>query len=123
MNEESIERARLKLGEVVDRARFADQFTVITRQGKPAAVVVSVEWLEHTRSALAAYTGSDDPPVSAREVRKHVTHLGGLLDGMRKLTLTGDVQEYWKQLQDEVADLAGLLPENAEGDSHATPGQ
>jgi prevent-host-death family protein len=46
MDEMSIERARLKLGEIVDRARIAGQFTMITRQGKPAAVVVSVEWHE-----------------------------------------------------------------------------
>jgi prevent-host-death family protein len=47
MDEASIEQARLKLGEIVDRARLADQFTVITRQGKPAAVVVSVDWYAH----------------------------------------------------------------------------
>ena len=116
MDEMSIERARLKLGEVVDRARIADQFTTITRQGKPAGVVVSVDWLERTRAALAAFAGSDDPPVSAREVRKHVVHLGGLLDGMRKIMLTGEVQDYWKHLQDEVVALAALLPENAEGE-------
>lgn len=48
-----IEQARNVLGEVVDRARFSDEFTVITRHGKPAAVVVSVEWLEEARAALA----------------------------------------------------------------------
>jgi len=57
MDEESIERARLKLGEVVDRARFADQFTVITRQGKPAAVVVSVEWFEAAQAKIAEGSG------------------------------------------------------------------
>lgn len=44
MEQVSIEQARLKLGEIVDRARLADQATLITRQGKPAAVVVNVEW-------------------------------------------------------------------------------
>ena len=52
MDEASIEQARLKLGEVVDRARIADQFTTITRQGRPAAVVVSVEWYENAKAAL-----------------------------------------------------------------------
>jgi prevent-host-death family protein len=50
MDEASIEQARRKLGEIVDRARLADQFTTITRQGKPAAVVVSVEWFEVARA-------------------------------------------------------------------------
>jgi len=52
MDEVSIEQARLKLGDVVDRARLAGQFTVITRQGKPAAVVVSVEWHKQAKAAL-----------------------------------------------------------------------
>jgi prevent-host-death family protein len=51
--EASIEQARLKLGEIVDRARLADQFTVITRQGKPAAVVVNVDWYETVKAKLA----------------------------------------------------------------------
>ena len=44
MNELGIEQARQQLGEVIDRARIARQPTLITRQGKPAAVVVPVEW-------------------------------------------------------------------------------
>lgn len=51
-HEASIEQARLKLGEIVDRARLADQFTVITRQGKPAAVVVNVDWYEAVKAKL-----------------------------------------------------------------------
>ena len=43
MEQVSIEQARLKLGEIVDRARLADQATLITRQGKPAAVLVNVD--------------------------------------------------------------------------------
>ena len=53
MDEVSIEQARRALGEVVDRARLAGQFTTITRQGKPAAVIVSVDWLEQAKAALA----------------------------------------------------------------------
>jgi len=43
MEQVSIEAARRTLGEIIDRARLADQVTLITRQGKPAAVVVNVE--------------------------------------------------------------------------------
>ena len=52
MQEASIESARLKLGELVDRARLAEQPTLITRQGKPAAVVVSVAWYDRAVEAL-----------------------------------------------------------------------
>lgn len=48
MEQVSIEEARRTLGEIVDRARLAGQATVITRQGKPAAVVVSLERYEQT---------------------------------------------------------------------------
>jgi prevent-host-death family protein len=40
MEEISIEEARRTLGDIVDRARLAGQSTVITRHGKPAAMVV-----------------------------------------------------------------------------------
>ena len=40
MEEIGLEEARRTLGEIVDRARLAEQPTLITRQGKPAAVVV-----------------------------------------------------------------------------------
>lgn len=55
-HEASIEQARLKLGEIVDRARLADQFTVITRQGKPAAVVVNVDWYETVKADMDAHS-------------------------------------------------------------------
>lgn len=38
----SIEKARAKLGDIVDRARLTGQATVITRHGKPAATVAPV---------------------------------------------------------------------------------
>lgn len=52
MDETGIERARQALGEIVDRARIAGEHTVITRQGKPAAVIVPVEWYEQAKTAL-----------------------------------------------------------------------
>lgn len=33
-----------QLGELADRARLEGQHTVVTRQGKPAAVMVPVDW-------------------------------------------------------------------------------
>jgi prevent-host-death family protein len=53
MDEMSIEQARPKLGEIVDRARFNNIHTAITRQGKTAAVVVSVEFYEYALDACA----------------------------------------------------------------------
>ena len=50
----SIETARASLGEVVDRARFSGEPTTVTRNGKPAAVVVSHEWFERATAALAS---------------------------------------------------------------------
>jgi prevent-host-death family protein len=50
MDQVSIEGARRTLGDVVDKARFTDEPTVITRQGKPAAVVVSVGWYEQAKA-------------------------------------------------------------------------
>jgi prevent-host-death family protein len=47
MEEASIEAARRTLGEIVDKARLASQPTLITRQGRPAAVVVPVAWAEY----------------------------------------------------------------------------
>jgi prevent-host-death family protein len=44
MDDMGIEEARRALGEIVDRARLMNEPTSITRQGKPAAVVVGAEW-------------------------------------------------------------------------------
>lgn len=38
----TLEDARAKLGELVDRARLAGESTVITRYGKPAAMLVPI---------------------------------------------------------------------------------
>lgn len=43
MEQVSLEAARRTLGEIVDRARLAGQATLITRQGKPAAMVINVD--------------------------------------------------------------------------------
>lgn len=47
MEQVSLDQARRTLGEIVDRARLTGQATLITRQGKPAAVVISLaKWAE-----------------------------------------------------------------------------
>jgi prevent-host-death family protein len=44
VQEKSTEQARAGLGEIVERARLAGEPTLITRYGRPAAVVVSPGW-------------------------------------------------------------------------------
>ena len=46
MDEIGIEDARRRLGDLVDLARYRGTATCITRQGKPAAVVVSADWYD-----------------------------------------------------------------------------
>jgi prevent-host-death family protein len=46
MEQVSLDQARRTLGEIVDRARLTGQATLITRQGKPAAVVINIERYE-----------------------------------------------------------------------------
>jgi prevent-host-death family protein len=56
MEEIGIEQARQTLGEIVDRARFRDEATLITRQNKPAAVIAAIEPSdEEIRARIKAY--------------------------------------------------------------------
>lgn len=48
-----IEEARRALGDIVDRARLRYEPTVITRNGKPAAIVTNVEWHEKAKQLIA----------------------------------------------------------------------
>jgi prevent-host-death family protein len=69
MDEASIEEARRTLGLIVDKARLANTPTVITRQGKPAAVVVSTAWYEvtdHSTYTLAEIREGTGWPRGAR---------------------------------------------------------
>ncbi len=50
----SIEEARRTLGDLVDRARLAGKPTLITRHGKSAAVLVTVDWYEEAAEVLAS---------------------------------------------------------------------
>lgn len=52
MKEAGIDAIRNKLGDYVNAALYRGEHTVITRAGKPAAVIVPVEWYEKAREAL-----------------------------------------------------------------------
>jgi prevent-host-death family protein len=45
-SDERLEQARGTLGDLIDRARLAGEPTMITRYGKPGAVVVSADWYQ-----------------------------------------------------------------------------
>ena len=57
----TLEDGRRTLGELIDRARLAGAPTMITRYGKPGAVVVNADWYEEATAALA------DGPAPAQE--------------------------------------------------------
>lgn len=65
----SIEEARAGFGDLIDRARIAGEPTLITRYGRPAAVVVSVGWHEEAESALAAAAGANNVPSGGSDDR------------------------------------------------------
>jgi len=54
MKTATIEETRAGLGDVVDRARIAGEPTLITRYGRPAAVVVSEDWYRLAEECLAS---------------------------------------------------------------------
>jgi prevent-host-death family protein len=66
MEQIGIEEARAQLGEIVDRARLVGQPTQITRTGKPAAVVVNVNWYEAARKSLTAEAEAAEAAEDAR---------------------------------------------------------
>jgi prevent-host-death family protein len=55
MHEMGIGDARPKLGEIIDRARFTGQPTLLTRQGAPGAVVVNADWYELAISFMGEF--------------------------------------------------------------------
>jgi prevent-host-death family protein len=48
----SLEDARRTLGDLIDRARLAGEPTMVTRYGKPGAVVVSANWFQQAADCL-----------------------------------------------------------------------
>jgi prevent-host-death family protein len=68
IQEIGLEQARPRLGEIVDKARLAGTPTHITRQGKPAAVVVGAEWYAWVTGVLeGARTRGAWPWMDAKE--------------------------------------------------------
>ena len=52
MDKISLHHARNTIGDIVNRARYSGTPTLITSQGKPAAVIVSVPWYQDALSHL-----------------------------------------------------------------------
>ncbi len=65
-----IEAARADLGGVVDRARLKQEPTLITRAGKPAAVVVSVDHMLGVWGLAATTIGGGHYAKLRRELRE-----------------------------------------------------
>lgn len=63
----SVEEARAGLGDLIDRARLAGEPTLITRYGRPAAVVVSEDWHRLAEECLMASGGAGAPGARAAE--------------------------------------------------------
>ena len=113
MKQVGSDEARRFFRDLLDEA-VRGESVEISRNGKPVAVLVPAGQFEYMRATLRAFTDSADLPVSADEVRKHVVHLAGLLDGMSKIEFRpgADFRDYWQDLVDATAKLADLLPEN-----------
>jgi prevent-host-death family protein len=62
MRTATIEEARAKLGDAVDLARLAGEPTMITRHGRPAAVVVGAEWFREAQECLTRTPGASNVP-------------------------------------------------------------
>jgi len=61
----TLEEARPQLGEIVDRARFTGEATLLTRKGKPAGVIVNADWYE----AALSFIGEFRPILGGYEIR------------------------------------------------------
>lgn len=51
-HEQPINQARNKLAEIIERARFYDEPTLLLNRGKPASVVVGIDFYERALAAL-----------------------------------------------------------------------
>jgi prevent-host-death family protein len=107
MDEIGIERARNMLGEIVERARLAEQPTRLTRHGKPAAVVVNADWYGQVTTALEYGAG----PVPSDPLTGPTSYLIGLWDGMRKITAPGeeDWERFRRCIREVCDELAALV--------------
>ena len=58
----SVQEARAKLGDLVDIARLAGEPTLITKHGRPAAVLVGADWYQEADECLAGAAGTINGP-------------------------------------------------------------
>ena len=59
MNILSVSEAKMKLSSLVDSVKATDQEVVITKNGKPVAVLVSPEEFEGWRETIAIHSDAD----------------------------------------------------------------
>jgi prevent-host-death family protein len=74
MSEMAISDAREHLGEVVGRARYAGQETILTHYGAPVAVVISIEAYQHLRHSRGDADPYDLPPEITAQVEESRRH-------------------------------------------------
>lgn len=84
MTDEPLAAARAHLGEVVDRARYGREPTILTDHGKPAAVVISHEAYQEYRRLQAA---EDE-----RAIRDAIAHADAHPESGRRFTSAGEMR-------------------------------
>jgi prevent-host-death family protein len=70
MDETPLQEARSTLGLLVDKARLAGEPTLITRQGKPAALIVGAEWFDDVLALLEDVAALEAFRARARVLRE-----------------------------------------------------
>ncbi|MBO0822286.1 MAG: type II toxin-antitoxin system Phd/YefM family antitoxin [Actinobacteria bacterium] len=74
MSEMPISEAREHISELVGRARYGGQATILTHYGSPAAVVISFEEyqrLRHGRAGTGTYELPPEIMAQVQEARRH----------------------------------------------------
>lgn len=68
----SLSEVKMKLSELVDRVRSTDEEVVITKNGRPAAVLVSAEEFESWKETIEILSSND----LTDEIRRGLAALG-----------------------------------------------
>jgi prevent-host-death family protein len=74
MSEMPISDAREHLGEVVGRARYAGEETILTHYGAPVAAVISIEEYQRLKHARGESDTYELPPEIAAQVAEGRAH-------------------------------------------------
>lgn len=82
----SLSEAKMKLSELVDKVQHADEEVVITRNGRPAAVLISPDELESMRETIEIKADRDlmkeiQAGLKALQGKSRLYTLEELLDG------------------------------------------